>query len=163
MVKTHAGYVLVIALLLGFAHVWLSEHDARVVAENSIKQFQTQIKANDAQAAAAVTKVRTIVRTVRTPAQVVEAAPQLTDVPLNTRVSTDNPSQVSVDATSFIAVLGQAKEDSINLAACKSDLQSEVGINTALKKKPKFFVRIKHVAEAVGIGIGIGLFLSGHL
>lgn len=163
MVKTHLGYVALIAVLLIFAHVWLSEHDARVLAENSIKSLQTQIKTNDA---AAVAKVQVVTKTVHeasTPAKVVAAVPQLTDAPLNSRLAVDNPSQVSVDATAFIAVLGQAKEDSINLTACRSDLKSESDMVVALKKKPKFVHRVLSVAKVVGVGVGIGLLISGHL
>ena len=174
MIKTHAVYIALIAGLLFFARVWLSEHDARVAAENTIKQsqglvksLQDQIAATNAQAATKVQTVVKIVHDAATPAQIVSAVPRLTDAPFNTRVATDNPLQVSVDALPFVALLGQAKEDAINLAACKADLSSETAIASqkdtqiaALKKKPKFLIRVKHVAEAVGVGIAIGLFLG---
>lgn len=163
MVKTHLGYVALIAVLLVFGYVWLSEHDARVIADNTIKTLQTQIKATDAQAATQVKVITKIVHDAGTPAKVIAAVPQLTDAPLNTRVAVDNPSQVSVEAAPFVILLGQAKQDAINLAACKSDLKSESDMVVALKKKPKFFKRVLGVAKAVGVGVGIGLLISGHL
>lgn len=175
--KTHLFYIVLIIVALFGAHYWLLEHDARVKADGVIKQqeaavatLQQQIATNNAQAAAKVQTVIKIVHDAMTPAQVVQAAPTLTDVPLHARVATDNPLQVSVDAQPFVQVLGQAKEDAINLAACKVDLTAETGIVAAkqneivaLKKKPKFFNRVKGVAKAVGVGIGIGLLLSHHI
>lgn len=175
--KTHLFYLVLIALGAVSAHVWLQEHDARVKAEGVIKEQQTvvatlqqQITISNAQAAAKVKTVVKVVHDVTTPAQVVQAVPELTDVPLNTRLAVDNPSQVSVNALPLVAVLGQAKADAINLAACQVNLTAEAGIVdakqkeiTALKKKPKFLVRVVGVAKAVGVGVGIGLLLSGHL
>lgn len=173
-VKTHLFYLVLIAGGVFGAHVWLQEHDARVKADGVIKQqevlvttLQQQIAANDAQAAAKVQTVVKIVHDAVTPAQVVQAAPKLTDVPLNTRLAVDNPSQVSIDAVPFVALLGQAKVDAVNLAACTVDLKAETAIVAAkdteivaLKKKPKFLRRVLGAAKAVGVGIGIGLLLS---
>lgn len=175
--KTHIFYIVLIIVAVCGAHYWLLEHDARVKADGVIKQqeaavatLQQQIATNNAQAAAKVQTVIKIVHDAVTPAQVVQAAPALTDVPLHARVSIDNPSQVSVDAQPLVQVLGQSKEDAINLAACKVDLNAETGIVTAkqseiaaLKKKPNFFNRVKAVAKVFGVGVGIGLLLSHHI
>lgn len=171
--KTHLFYiVLIVGGVIG-AHVWLQEHDARLQSNNVVDQqltviasLQQQINANNIAAAAKVQTVVKIVHDAVTPAQVVQAAPQLTDVPLHSRVAIDNPSQVSVDAVPFVQVLGQAKEDGINLAACESDLVSETAIVAAnqkeivaLKKKPKIFNRVLGVAKAFGVGVGVGLLI----
>lgn len=172
--RTHIFYLVLIAGAVFGAHVWLQEHDARVKADSVIKQqevlvatLQEQITANDAQAAAKVKTVVKIVHDAVTPAQVVQVAPTLTDVPLHTRLATDNPSQVSIDALPFVALLGQAKVDAVNLAACTVDLKAEKDIVVAkdteivaLKKKPNFFKRVLGVAKAVGVGVGIGVLLS---
>lgn len=172
--KTHIFYLVIIAVAVVAGHVWLQEHDARVKADGVVKQqeivvasLQQQIAASNAQAAAKVQTVVKIVHEAATPAQVVQAAPQLTDVPLNTRLAIDNPSQVSVDALPFVQLLGQAKEDTINLAACKFELTAQTGIVAAkeneiaaLKKKPKFLKKVVGIAKAVGVGIGIGLLIS---
>ena len=175
--KTHLFYIILIVAGVFGSRIWLQEHDARVRAEDVIKEqqavvttLQQQMAATNAQAAAKVQTVVKIVHDAVTPAQVVLAAPQLTDVPLNTRVAVDNPSQVSVDAQPLVQVLGQGREDAINLAACRANLTAETAIAdakqteiAALKKKPKFFNRVAGVAKAVGVGVGIGLLLGSHL
>lgn len=175
--RTHIFYLVLIAVGVFGAHTWLQEHDARVKAESAIKEqqavvatLQQQIATNTAQAAAKVQTVVKIVHDAVTPAQVVQAAPLLTDLPLRPRIAIDNPSQVSVDAGPLVTVLGQGRVDAINLAACQSNLTAETAIVdakqkeiVALTKKPKFFKRVAGVAKAVGVGIGIGLILSGHL
>lgn len=172
--RTHIFYLVIITVAAVGAHVWLQEHDARVKADETVKaaevnivSLRNQIDTSNARAAAKVKTVFKIVHDAVTPAQVVQAAPQLTDVPLDTRLAIDNPSQVSVDALPFAQLLGQAKEDTINLAACKFELTAQTDIVAAkeneivaLKKKPKFLKRIAGVAKAVGVGIGIGLLIS---
>ena len=175
--KTHLFYILLIAGAVVGAHVWLQEHDARVKADGVIKQLevvvatlQQQIAANDAQAAVKVVTITKVVHAARTPAQVVQALPKITEVPLEARVAVDNPSQVSVDALPLVTLLGQGKVDAVNLAACTVDLQAEKTIVVAkdseivaLKKKPKFLKRVLGIAKTVGVGVGIGLLISGHL
>lgn len=175
--KTHIFYLVLIAIAVCCSHLWLQEHDARVKADGVVKQqeivvstLQQQIAASNAAAAAKIKTIVKIVHGAATPAQVVQAAPQLTDVPLNTRVASDNPSQVSVDALPFVQLLGQAKEDAVNLAACEVNLTDETTIASAkqteiaaLKKKPSFFKRVVSVAKAVGIGVGVGLLLGHHI
>jgi predicted transposase YbfD/YdcC len=160
MLKTHAAYIALIAILLIFGHMWLSEHDARVQAENTIKTLKSQIVTTDAQATQKVKVVTQIVKVTQTPAQVVAAVPQLTDVPLNARVTVDNPSQVSVDALPFVNMLAQAKVDSINLTACQSDLKNTNLEVASLKKKPKFWKRVKKDAEELAIAIAAGFVLA---
>jgi hypothetical protein len=173
----HLVWVVGIAVALVIGHSYLAEHDARLLAdaqikisEANVKALTDQIAATNAAAAQKVQVVTRIVHDAATPAQVVEAVPQLTDVPLHTRVAPDNPVQVSVDALPFINLLGQAKTDAINLAACRDNLKAETAIVdakqteiVALKKKPSLWKRVGGVAKAVGVGIGIGVLISGHL
>jgi len=175
-ILSHTVWIAAVAIALVFGRAYIAEHDARVVADAAIKtaeanvtNLQQQIAARDAVAAQKVQVITKIVHDVATPAQAVVAIPQLTDVPLNARVSIDNPAQVSVDALPLVNILGQAKIDKTNLDACQADLKSEQGIIdakqteiTALKKKPSFFKRVGTVAKTVGIGIGIGLLIGGH-
>jgi predicted lipid-binding transport protein (Tim44 family) len=107
--KTHAFYIILIVMGVIAFRTWLSEHDQRVQAENVVKQSQQQVKdlqqqivAVNAAAAANVAQVRTIVLKSSTPSTVVQAVPELTNMPLNARVATDNPTQVSVDAAAFV-------------------------------------------------------------
>jgi hypothetical protein len=172
----HLVWVVGIAVALVIGHSYLAEHDARLLAdaqikisEANVKALTDQIAATNAAAAQKVQVVTKIVHDAATPAQVVEAVPQLTDVPLHTRIAPDNPVQVSVDALPFINILGQAKTDAINLAACQENLKTETAIVdvkqteiAALKRKPSFWKRLSGTAKTVGIGIGIGLFLGAH-
>jgi len=171
---SHLVWVVAVAVALVIGHVALSEHDARVKAEASIKaseatvaSLQQQIAANNAQAAKTVQVIVKTVSDVKTPAQAVAAIPTLTDTNLNARVAPDNPSAVEVDAIPLIEVLGQCKVDHVNLDACSQNLKAETEIVaqknneiSALKKKPAFLTRVKHVAETVGFGIAVGLLLK---
>lgn len=176
-VLSHAVWIVAVAVALVMGHSLLAEHDARLLAdaqikvsESQVKDLQAQIVATNAAAAQKVQIVTKIVHDVQTVPQAVTAIPQLTDVPLNARQAVDNPVQVSVDALAFVGLLGQAKTNAVNLAACRSDLTNETAIVAAkqteivaLKKKPAFWKRVEGTAKAVGIGIGVGLLISGCL
>jgi hypothetical protein len=167
---THLFYIILIAGGLFAFHAWTTEHDARIKAEASIKadettvaSLQQQIVAVNAAAAQKVTVITKIVHDVTTPTQAVIAIPQLTDIPLNARVSIDNPSQVSVDALPLVAILGQAKVDKTNLDACTANRASDAAIMAqkdseikVLKAKPSFWHRVTHTAKLIAIGVGIG-------
>lgn len=171
---THLFYiVLIVGGILSF-RVWLGEHDARVAAENAMNQsqaqivtLQKQIKDNDTVAAQKVQTIVKVVQAAKTPEQIVQAIPQLTDLPLNTRTIPGDPVDVEVNAQQFVTVLGDLKIAQTNLGACQADLIAEKIIDAqkdtqiaTLKKKPKFLSRVKHVAEAVGVGIAIGFVLT---
>jgi replicative superfamily II helicase len=175
--KTHVFYLILIVMGIVAFRTWLSEHEQRVQAENTVKQSQQQVKDLQQQIvavnAAAVQKVQVITKIVRdatTPSAVVQAVPELTEAPLNARVATDNPAQVSVDAQPLAQVLGQAREDAINLKACQDTSalkdqqlsQKDVQIK-ALKKKPAFWKRFKKTVELIGVCVGIGAALGVHI
>lgn len=178
--KTHLTYIVIILIGLIAFRSWLAEHDARAASEMVVKAEQTQIadlqqqiqaiNADTAQKVQVVTKVIHDLGPTPTPAQVIAAVPQLTEVPLNTRAAPDNPVQVSVDALPFVNLLAQAKEDAINLKACtdtsaiKSQQLAAKDIEIAvLRKKPNFWHRVIGTAKAVGVGIGIGAILAAKL
>jgi len=175
--KTHIFYIVLIVAGVIFFRSWLQEHDARLTADNAVKQqeivvadLKQQIVVANQQAAQKVQVITKVVHDVKTPSEAVAVIPQLTDVPLNARVSVDKPNQLSLDAIPLITILGQARVDKTNLAACQQvgalkDQQltaKDVEI-AALKKKPSFWKRVTGTAKAVGIGVGIGLLLSTHL
>lgn len=166
---------LVVALVIG--HTALVEHDARVVADAQIKTSQTviaslqqQIVAANAAAAAKVVTITKIVHDVQTVPQAVQAIPQLADQPLNARPAVDNPVQVSVDAVPLVQELGECKIAQTSLTACQIDLKNETAIAAqkddqikALKRKPKFWNRVKKTLEIISIAAGIGAILGSHL
>lgn len=165
--KTHLFYIILIVMGLIAFRSWLSEHDQRMLADQAVKQADEKVKDLQQQIvavnAAAAQKVQTVVKIVhdaQTPSQVVQAIPQLTDAPLNARVAPDNPSQVSVDAAPFVQLLGQCKQDNINLGACTQNYNTCQQIVkerdteiVALKKKPSFWANIKSHGKAAAIGI----------
>lgn len=172
-IKTHLFYiVLIIAGVIGF-RLWLSEHDARVQAQSIVKQqevtvvnLQKQIDAIQAVTAAKVQVVTKVVHDAQTPSQVVAAVPQLTNVPLAVRTIPGNPVDVVVAAQPLLQVVAEDKTAQIELAACQQTvtLQGEQLVAkgnevAALKKKPKFFTRAAHVAEAVAAGLIVGLLV----
>jgi hypothetical protein len=176
--KTHLFYIILIAVGLFSFHAWQQEHDARLLAEQTVKQTDAQVKTlqqqivtNNTQAAAKVQVVTKIVHDAVTPAQQIAAVPQLSDVQLNAReipsLAPDGPPEVAVDLAPLVMELGQCRQDSINLGACTQNynacqdiVKARDGEIVVLKKKPNFFHRVVGVAKAVGVGIGIGLLLG---
>lgn len=176
--RTHLFYIILIAVAVISFRVWLSEHDARLQAEATVKQadlniktLQQKISDTSTQAVKQVQVVTRIVHEAKTPQQAIAAIPQLTDVPLNARIAPSLPvSEIAVDVTPLMAVLGQCKEDSIQLGACQQDYSYCQQINreddakvVALTKKPKFFHRLGNTLKIVAIGVGIGIVLGAHL
>lgn len=179
--KFHTAYVVLFAILaLGSyiaVHSWLSEHDARLAAEQqekvseaAIKGLQSQIQDRDAQATKQVEVVVKTIHDVATPAQAISAIPTLSDVPLNARPAIDNTTQVSVDAIPLAQELATAKVCAIQLPVCQQDLkdtksivsQKDDEINT-LKKPQGFWSRVKSTAKVLGIGIGLGIIATHSL
>jgi len=161
-ITTHLFYIILIAVGVVSFRMWLSEHDARLTADAKVKEAQTQIASIVTQAAAQVKVVTKVVHDAVTPSQVVAAVPTLTDVPLATREITGNPVDVEVAAQPLMQLVGELKTAQIELGACQQVSVLKDQQIAALKKKPKFFTRLKRVAEAVGVGVGIGLLLGAH-
>lgn len=174
--KTHLFYIIIIAIGLIAFRSWLSGHDARVLAEQTIqksevqvKALQDQIKATDTEANKQVEVVVKEIQAVRTPAQAVAAIPDLSSLPLDSRPG-PTATSVTVEAIPLAQTLAQCKQDSILLQACQQDRTADEGIISskqteivALKKKPSFWKRVEGTAKAVGIGVGIGILLGGKL
>lgn len=162
------------------AKAFWTEHEQHALAAQSLKQsqqtiadLQKNIAAVNAQASSDRARLQRALASVKTPQQAAAAIPSvptLTNVPLNTRPSPDNPAQVSVDAVALYTELNTCAQQKITLDACQATAASNAKIidtQTAeikvLKKKPSFLSRLKHIAEAVGIGIAIGLGIGAHL
>jgi len=175
-VLSHLIWVVAIAVALVLGNITLKEHDARVVAEASIKvsqaniaALQQQITDRDAQLAQKVTVITKVVHDLGpapTTGQIVAAVPQLTQVPLNARTIPGDAVNISVAAFPLVQVLQQAAIDHAANLTCQGDLTDQKAISAqkdtqiaALRKKPKFLDRVKHVAEAVAAGIAIGVLL----
>lgn len=175
--KTHIpAIVIILALVVGF-HSWLQEHDSRLKAEQTVAVAQVQVKSLQDQiqlvnqaAAAKVQVVTKVVHDVKTSTEAVSAIPVLTDVPLNGRVSIDNPSQLSVDALPLVSLLGQSRIDKTNLDACQANTVSLQSIITtreteiaSLRKPAGFWHRVGSTLKVAAVGVGIGVALGAHL
>lgn len=179
--KTHAGYLIVIAVALISAHLvfasWRAEHDARLVsevkvhaAEDQVKSLQQQMQDRDAVAAQQVSALRRQAAAVKTPVQAIAAIPEVSNVPLNARVLPGNPQQVGVDAVPLFQELSACKEQAVTLGACQANLKDTQSVVVqknsevaALKKKPSFWRRLGSGAKKVAIGVAVGLVLRGAL
>src|SRR5438309_1118073 len=92
-VLSHLVWIVCVAVALILGHSYIAEHDARLLAEQQIKQSEQQVEdlqktiaANDAAAAQQLSKLRVLQTKVTTPQQAIAAIPTLSDVPLNTRM-----------------------------------------------------------------------------
>jgi hypothetical protein len=163
--STHVFYVVVIAVALLCGRAWLQEHDARVLAEQQIKQseqqvegLQKQIQVTDAAAQQQISTLRALTAKTKTPQQAIAAIPSLSDVPLNSRPGPTS-STVVVDAVPLFQELAQCKQDAVELNACQSDYKAEVAIAAqkddeikTLKKKPRFWKRLVSTLKTALIG-----------
>jgi ribosomal protein L11 len=177
-IKTHLGYVVAITVALVAGYIfftsWRSEHDARLIAqvtlqadESKVKVLQAQVATIQLQAAQTIAALQRQKAQVKTPAQAIEAIPNVSTLPLHTTAIPDQPNQVAVDALSLYQELNQCQQDTVALNACRQQEQISGQIATqkddeiaTLKKKPSFWHRVWGTAKAVGIGIGIGVTLA---
>lgn len=174
---THLFYIILITGgVLGF-RVWLQEHDARVAAEQVVKQqetvvanLQTQIAATQTQAVEKVQVIKQVVQKATTTTDVVKTLPTLTVLPLNPQPVPNSLDDVQVAALPLLQLAGQAKEDEIQLAACQQvsglkdqQLTAKNAEIATLKKKPAFFKRLTGTLKVLGVGVGIGVLLASHL
>lgn len=186
--RPHFFWVVVLGVGLGFSHAWLREHDERVLAEQTVKQSESQVKLlqaqnsqlqaqvrdTDAATQRAITSLKAAAARVVTPTQAVAAIPDVSALPLKTVALPDG--RVSVDALNLYQELNTCKQNEVELGQCKTAraLEDQIIANNnkaiegkdaeikALQKKPSFFKRIKTGAELIGIGIGIGALAALH-
>lgn len=147
----------------------LREHDARILAEQTVKEsavrvstLEQAIKDKDTETAAKLLALQKLKASVTTPAQAIAEIPKMTDIPLTTRVLPDAPSEVAVQAVPLFQDLAQCKADKISLDACTAKLglqgnivTEEKGQVTALQSKGgTFWQRLSHGAKVIGCAAG---------
>ncbi len=149
---------------------WLREHDARILAEQTVKQSQDRVAVLEKQSQdvaragnVQIAKLQKQAVTVKTPAQAIQAIPELTDVPLNARPLPDAPSAVEVEAVPLFQELNKCKQCEVDKGVLSAELDIEHKIEvekdqqiTTLKKKPGLWKRVESTAITVGIGAAIG-------
>src|SRR5271157_1293036 len=145
--KTHIFYIALVAMLLIFGQVWMTEHDQRVLADATVKAAQTQVQTLQAQiateqvqAAQTIAAVKAKAVLVKTPVQAIAAIPDMSSLPLNSRPAPDGG--VTVDALPLYTELAQCKIDAVSLNACTQQsaqkdqiIAQQVTEIKALKKK----------------------------
>lgn len=167
-ILSHLIWIVALAVAILLGRSYMSEHDARLRADEQIKASKVLIKslqdhqtATDAAAAQKVQVITRIVHDAVTPVQVVAALPKIdTDLAtkLDAHIVPNDPTDVQVNAPALIAVVGDLKTSQVQLGACQSDLADQKKITaadndtiTALKAKPKFWARMKsHGKWAIG-------------
>lgn len=175
-VLSHLIWVAAVVVgIIGFRY-WVHEHDQNLVISAQVKAYeatnktlQEEIVAVRADAAKQKADVQAVVKRVKTPAQAIEAIPTVTDLPLRP-VAVDDPTRVSVDATVLFQGLAQCKQDKIDALSCsqvsaKQDeqiKQKDLEI-AALKRKPRFWARVKSVLKTAAISIAVaeGIRIAG--
>lgn len=162
--KTHVFYVILIAVGLLAFHSWLSEHDSRLMAEQATKlaqqqvdQYKQQIAQTSAIADKKVKDVQTQVTQAKTPAQVVQAVPSLSDVPLNARLAPEYPGAVVVDAQALIQEVGQCRQTGIQLGACQANSEAKDKIILARETEITAIKKPKTFWKNVGTGLKIAI------
>jgi len=180
----HIGYVIGITmtgLVLWYGgHVLWQEHEARVTAEVTIKaqqsviaSIQKQMVANDAATAQTIATLQKTIAQVKTPAQVISVLPQVLPAPLPAPPTVNSDSSVTFPAADVMALftdLSNCKIQAVTLAGTQSDLASDAKIIdaqkteiAALKKRPRFWTRVKSDVKKVGTGVAIGAIIAAIL
>lgn len=163
------GIAVAVFVVIAFRS-YMAEHDARIVAEATVKQAQTQVadlqkqKQDVAQAAEAqIATLRKQAERVKTPADALEALPQVSTQPLAPMPLPDAPDKVAVDTLPLFRELNKCRQCDAALAADDKQLAIDKQIDTqkdieitALKKKPAFWKRVKKTGEVLAIGAALG-------
>lgn len=164
------GAALLCVALVAAGKSWLDEHDARLLADQTVKttaaaldSLQKQKDAADAAGKAKLAALQKAAAQVKTPAQAIAAMPTVTDVPLNLRPVPNIPADVTVDAMGLYKNLESCKETEAQLTTCTSELAIAGKIQDtqkaevqALKQPVGFWKRTRQTLELIGIGAAIG-------
>lgn len=156
----------------------LREHDARILAEQTVQEsaarvssLEDEVKAVSAKGAAEVQAVKKSAAAVKTPAQAIASIATVSEAALQPRELPDAPSSVQVEAIPLYQALATCKETGIELQTCtaKSELTEKVIAEKdiqiqALKKKKSFWKRLGSGAKSIGCAAGgaaVGSIVSG--
>lgn len=169
--KANAGHFIGAALLcvalLGFRS-WLTEHDARLVADGAVKTAQAQVATLQAQQATVTQAAKVQIVQLQAAAVAVKTAPEaiaalpLVETPdavkaLDVQTIPDSPDRVSVNAVPLYDEANSCKQTEVDGAACATKLALQVQIDedkdeeiAALKKKPGFWKTFGKTAKVIG-------------
>lgn len=188
---THIFYLILIAGGAVAFHSWLSEHDARLQADQTVKAAEIQVKAsqdqiialqaqiatNDARAQQQLDALAKVIQSVKTSQQAAVALPTVADLPVPIQVQPDQGWLIPpADVLPLFNQLAEGKVAETKLTQCQADytaeqqiaakkddqLKEKDGEIAALKQKPSFWNRVKGTLKTVGIGVGIGIAIGAH-
>ena len=176
----HSYYLGIILVLALFGYSWIKEHDARLLADQTVKLAQTQIQSlqqqiadRDKQAQQTVAPIVKIIHDTVTVPQAIKQIPNVVTQPLKTPIVSAPNNAVLIPEPDVLPIFDQLADDKVCrplLAAAQQDQLDQVNIIkekdnqiVALKKKPGFWHRVTGVAKAVGTGIGIGVLLAKYI
>lgn len=157
-------------LLLGLAMLSaIREHDARILAEQTVKEsaarvvtLEQTVKDTDAKGKAAIKALQKRAAEVKTPAAAITALPEVTEAPLAPKPLPDAPSAVQVEAVPLYQELSRCKQTGVQLGTCqdKLDLSAKIIAEKdeqiqALSKPKGFWKRFGTTMKDVGIGVAI--------
>ena len=161
-----AWFATALALCGGFV-VFLREHDARVRAEFALKDAQGRISERKEQAESQVKAMQERAKHVKTPAQAIEAIPQVVNLPLPIRrldslpgvsIAPDAPSAVKNSAVveepsikPLYDKLEQCAEEHILFGACQANEKEYERVMKGVKGT--VFQRMKAGAKHSGCGV----------
>lgn len=168
-----AGVGILVLVLAGMS--WLQEHDARLLAEQTVKEvgarvetLEQKVKDVDAAGKARSAAIKKQAARVTTAAQAIPAIPTVTDAPLNARPLPDAPSAVQVEAVPLFQELSRCKAQGVDLDTCSQkaalsqQIIAEKDTEIAALKHPKgFWKRFGTTAKTVGVA-GSVAFVVGY-
>jgi hypothetical protein len=164
--------VAVVAVLIALGgYAWITEHDARIRADATVKASAEKITALQQDKAAvqrttdaAVTVIQHRAAQVKTPAQAIAAMPTVSNAPLNARPLPDMPQAVAVDAVPLFQELAACRVTDAKLEGCTELRAKDAGITAekdtqikALKSKGSFWQRAKQTAEVLAVGAAVAI------
>lgn len=168
------GSILGAVLFIGASVSWFREHDARILAEQTVKESQTRVVALEIQlqdieraGKAQIADLRKRAKAVKTPEQAIAAIPEVSTLPLGVRPLPDAPSAVQVEALPLFQELSLCKQTAVGLGTCEAKAKlteqiiGEKDAQIAALKHPKgFWKRFGTTLKDVGIGVAIGYTLN---
>lgn len=89
--------------------------------DGQLSALKDQAAARDKQTQAQIAAIAKLINQPKTPEQVIQSLPVVTDVPLNAR-TIPNSAQIAVDAQPLFTGFAACKQQSLSLDACKQDL-----------------------------------------
>src|SRR5581483_8358722 len=117
--------VAVIVVIAGSA--WLSDHDAKILAQQTVKQSQDrvailekQVQDVDRAGKEQIARLQKKAEAVKTAPQAIAAIPDVSSLPLNPRPVPELPDAVTVQALPLFQELSKCRQTEVGLSTCEA-------------------------------------------